>query len=86
MPSNEINTIFMEGVDMTTNYVKANKDNVKMITELCNANVTRTTTVQLSNTDEYIVMIECSFFTWRKLKKVLPLGKKSITLHTTEES
>lgn len=70
---------------MTTNYVKANKDNVKMITDLCNANVTRTTVVELANTEEYIVMIECGFFTWRKLKKVLPLGK-TVLLHETEES
>lgn len=71
---------------MKTHYVKANKDNVKMIEELCRANVTRTVTVQLADTDEFIVMIECGFFTWRELKNVLPLGKKNIVLHTTEES
>ena len=66
------------------NYVATSKKDAKVIKEMCLAHITRVREVELSSTDECILMIECSFWTWLQLRKVLPLDKKPVLLHTAE--
>lgn len=56
-------------------YIATDKENMGMIKALCSAHETGVTISELSGTDEYLVMIECSFRTWLSLRKVLPIGK-----------
>ena len=58
-----------------TNFVTGTKEDIKVIKEMCASHIVRLSEVKLDNRDEYILKIETSFFTWLKLRKVLPLGK-----------
>lgn len=66
-----------------TNYVVANEENMKVVKEMCKSHIVRLTEVKMEGRDEYILRIESGFFTWRKLKKVLPLDKP-VLLHRIE--
>lgn len=63
-------------------YVAATNENIEMIKAFCSAHRTRVTTIALEQTDEYMIMIECSFRTWLSLKKVLPLDKPVLVYKT----
>lgn len=66
-----------------TKYVAADKNNIKMIKEFCSAHRTKVSTTRLSHTDEYLIKIKCSLYTWLMLKKVLPLDKP-VKVYRTE--